>query len=135
MCHFSCNIIARVNQLIHRRTYVTCSEARTKGLTEVVNLRQRVQQRRGYVGYDQLISTCCPHATTITGISLSLSGDSTADLDYISPFALELPGAAEIKRSSTNPTQDVSLLLPNNGQLGSLGTSGDIWIEASDWMQ
>lgn len=68
-----------------------------------------------------------------TGVSISIPGDSTADLDYTSPLALELDGTAAVLRSSTTPTQDVSLILPNNGQLDSLGTSGDIWIEASDW--
>lgn len=81
-----------------------------------------------YVFY--LLHMHCPHATTNTDVSASISGDSTADLDYTSPFALELLDPAAILRSSTNPSQDVSLLLPNNGRLGSLGTSGDIWIEA-----
>lgn len=79
-----------------------------------------------------------------TKVRVSASpGDSTADLDYTSPFALELPendttalGAAAtminssaILRASTNPSQNVSLVLPTNGRPGSLGASGDLWIE------
>ncbi|CAN0419523.1 unnamed protein product, partial [Scytosiphon promiscuus] len=62
------------------------------------------------------------------------AGDSTADLDYTSPFALELSqngtttldgaptaNSSAILRSSTNPSQNASLTLPTNGQPGSLG--------------
>lgn len=73
-----------------------------------------------------------PHRPWVT------SGDSTADLDYTTPFALELPqndtiGApnkvSHILRSSTNPSQNASTIMPTNGQIGSLGDSGDVWIE------
>lgn len=66
------------------------------------------------------------------------AGDSTADLDYTSPFALDTSqentssatyNASAILRSSTNPSQNVSLILPTNGQPGSLGISGNIEIE------
>lgn len=70
------------------------------------------------------------------------AGDSTADLDYTSPFALELSrngtatldGASTVNtsailRSSTNPSQNASLILPTNGRPGSLGFEGNIWIE------
>ncbi|CAM9881857.1 unnamed protein product, partial [Laminaria digitata] len=65
-------------------------------------------------------------------------GDSTADLDYTSPFALETSqrnasgvtyNSSAILRSSTNPSQNVSLILPTNGQPRSLGIGGNIEIE------
>lgn len=65
-------------------------------------------------------------------------GASTADLDYTSPFALEVhqnnsigasTNSSAILRSSTNPSQNASLVLLTNGQPGSLGVQGNIWIE------
>lgn len=73
-----------------------------------------------------------------TNLTKKTAGDSTADLDYTSPFALDTSqkntssatyNSSDILRSSTNPSQNVSLILPTNGQPGSLGISGNIEIE------
>lgn len=71
------------------------------------------------------------------------SGDATADLDYTSPFALKSPNnhttdasrinQPAILRSSTNPSQNASLILPANGQAGSLGDNSNIWIEVMEY--
>ncbi|CAM9804617.1 unnamed protein product, partial [Scytosiphon promiscuus] len=81
---------------------------------------------------------------TLAFIYFVQEGDSTADLDYTSPFALELSqngtttldgastaNSSAILRSSTNPSQNASLTLPSNGQPGSLGFGGSIWIETT----
>lgn len=39
--------------------------------------------------------------------------------------------SSAILRSSTNPSQNASVVLPTNGQPGSLGFSGSVWIEVS----
>ncbi len=74
-----------------------------------------------------------PSTFATTNLPFELLGDSTADLDYTSPSALELPvggtSDAAILRSSTNPSESVSTVLPLNGRLGSLGSSADLWIE------
>ncbi|CAM9188184.1 unnamed protein product, partial [Discosporangium mesarthrocarpum] len=68
-----------------------------------------------------------------------VEGDYSSDLDYTSPFALELPvntsagdgNRTSILRDSTRPSQNVSLTLPVNGRPGSLGFNSDIWVETT----
>ncbi|DAZ96211.1 TPA: hypothetical protein N0F65_012573 [Lagenidium giganteum] len=57
--------------------------------------------------------------------------DTTPDLSYTGPTALQLNGGL-IKRQSTTPTTDAVLTLPNNGETGSLAVNRNIVIDTSD---
>jgi hypothetical protein len=57
-------------------------------------------------------------------------GEYTSDLDYFGASALMAPPGT-IRRLSSNSTQAASMLLPVNGQPGSLGINGNIRIDSS----
>ncbi|CAM9396048.1 unnamed protein product, partial [Phaeothamnion confervicola] len=60
-------------------------------------------------------------------------GHYTSDLDYTTPWALTAGSSGDgyILRDSTVPTQSASLLLPRNGQEGSLGLATNIRIDTT----
>lgn len=66
-------------------------------------------------------------STTLQFDFLVATGDSTADLDYVSSAALVLNGGAIRSASSAN----ANLLLPNPGAAGSLGNNKNIVIAAA----